>query len=358
MPKPKNPGSPLRALAGAAGGLAIALAQVQAQAQTLPNIAPTGGIWDTGAGFHFDLGKKKALKTRQSLSGIACGVNAAQQRVCLAVFDEGVEARWATLHHNSLLPELEPVMLSAGTGELDAEGAATDGQYFYATGSHSAKRNSCDSNPDSRHVVRFRRDPATGRALRTPAGALVDYADTGRLWTIMQAQPALQDHVKERACLGAEGGVNIEGLAVRDGRLYFGLRSSGEVLAVDAEALFNGGEVHASVTPMSLGAGRGIRDMVAVQNGFLLLAGPDDDDAHKNLAWVVAWWDGKSSTSSVTPKVLATLDLRPVKLRSCDKEIKPEVITVLKETPQAYELLVLSDGMCDGGPLAFSVPHN
>ena len=54
--------------------------------------------------------------------------------------------------------------------------------------------------------------------------------------------------------------------------------------------------------------------------------------------------------------MLASLDLGKVKLGDCDKETKPEAITVLKETPSSYEVLVLSDGMCEGGPLAFTVP--
>ena len=233
-------------------------------------------------------------------------------------------------------------------------------------------------------MIRFRLDPATGRALRSPAnnpaGALVDYLDTSRLWDILQAQPALAAFVGERKCLGSEPpskapslagqqGVNIEGLAVQGGRLYFGLRgpvlsesggaggagSVAKVLAVNADALFAGGDAQATVTNIALGAHRGIRDMVAVKNGLLLLAGPDDSAANKGVGWTLAWWDGKASRQTVTPKVLAALDLRGVKLRGCDEELKPEAITVLEETPQAYKLLVLSDGMCDGGPLAFTI---
>ncbi|WP_295954999.1 DUF3616 domain-containing protein [Rhodoferax sp.] len=340
-----------------AAGLLLAVASAQAQTQTAPSIQPHGGVWPVQAGFDFDLGKKKELKTRQSVSGIACSLDTKNQRVCLLAFDEGVEARWATLHDAALVAEPAPLLLRDNTGELDAEGAATDGRNFYVTGSHSAKRNSCESNPHSRHVIRFQRDPATGRALRSADGKLVGYADTGRLWSVMQAQPALQSFAQERACLGADAGVNIEGLAVRDGRLYFGLRSMGAVLAVDADALFSpAAAVQATVTPLVLGAGRGIRDMETVDKGFLLLAGPDDVEAHQGVGWTLAWWDGKPSPTPVTPKVLASLDLGKVKLRDCDKEIKLEALTVLKETPSSYEVLVLSDGMCDGGPLAFTVP--
>ena len=353
-----------------------ALAQSPQPAAATPLVKPTSGPWDVGAGFAFDLGKKKALKTRQSVSGMACNLNAQQQRVCLLAFDEGVQARYATVAVQQLVPDPEALVLRTTNegAELDAEAAATDGRYFYVTGSHSAKRSDCASNPESRHVIRFRLDPATGHAMRSPAnnpaGALVDYADTSRLWDIMQAQPALAAHVGERKCLGSEPpkaplmagqqGVNIEGLAVQGGRLYFGFRGPvvgdvAKVLAVNADALFAGGDPQAAVTSITLGAHRGIRDMVAVKNGLLLLAGPDDGAANKGVGWTLAWWDGKDTGQTVTPKVLAALDLSGVKLRGCDEELKAEAITVLQETPQTYKLLVLSDGMCDGGPLAFTV---
>ncbi|MCJ7799361.1 MAG: DUF3616 domain-containing protein [Polaromonas sp.] len=338
--------------------------------QPPPRLPPDSGPWASGAGFDFDLGRKKGKKTRQSVSGIACNLDARQRRICLVAFDEG-----AQVGDKAWTLDAEPVLLRDTADELDAEGAATDGRYFYVTGSHAAQRGDCASNPGSRHVLRFRLDPATGRALRSPAGARVDYADTGRLWAIMQAQPALAPHVGERKCLGADApdkaparagqqGVNIEGLAVQGGRLYFGFRgpaSQGvaQVLAVDADALFDAQAVRdprATLTRLALGPNRGIRDMVAVRSGLLLLAGPDDSRASQGAGWVVAWWDGQPAAGRVVqPKFLAALDLGGVKLRKCDQELKPEAMTVLEETPAAYRLLVLSDGMCDGGPLAFTL---
>ena len=344
-----------------------------------PRIQPDSGPWDSGAGFQFDLSKKKNLKTRQSVSGMACNLDARQRRICLIAFDEGGQARYAYLDDKSLIPDPEPMMLRGTDEELDAEAAATDGQYVYITGSHSAKRSDCASNPASRHVLRFKLDPATGRALRSPAGSgWMDYADSTKLWPIMQAQPSLAAHVGERKCLGSgppdkapgltgQQGVNIEGLAVQAGRLYFGFRGPAlhgvaQVLAVDADALFSldaardRQTVEPALTRLALGPNRGIRDMVAVKGGLLLLAGPDVSPASRDAGWVVAWWDGQSTPDRmVQPKVLAALDLSSVKLRTCDKEIKPEAMTVLEETPTTYRLLVLSDGMCDGGPLTFTV---
>ena len=341
-----------------------------------PRVQPDSGPWDSGAGFQFDLKKKKLQKTRQSVSGIACTLNVAQQRVCLLAFDEGAEARYATLDRQALRIDAEPVVLRGTTDELDAESAATDGRYFYVAGSHSAKRGDCASNPGSRHVIRFRLDPATGRALRTPSGALVDYADSGKLWPLMQALPELAPYVGERKCLGdappdkaperaGQQGVNIEGMAVQGGQLYFGFRGPvldgvARVLVVNTEALFSpqpASDAKPTVTRLTLGPHQGIRDMVAVKNGLLLLAGPDDSRTSQNAGWTVAWWDGKTAADVVQPRLLAALDLSGVTLRKCDKELKPEAITVLEETATTYQLLVLSDGLCDGGPLTFTVPR-
>ena len=333
-------------------------------AQGPPMLKPSGGPWDAGAGFKF---ADKEKKTRRSVSGIACYLDAAKQPLCLVAFDEGVEARYMAPRDGTLVVHKQRVMLRTSSGELDAEGAATDGKYLYVTGSHSARRSDCQSNPASRHVIRLRIDPATGRALQGPA----DRRDSGRLWTILQAQPKLQPFVGERQCLGSEPppdapslagrqGVNIEGLALRNGRLFFGMRGPVEhgvakVLAVDADALFGQGDPKASVTRIALGERRGIRDMVAVQDGILILAGPDDSPSSSQAGWTIAWWDGTSTTATVKPKVLAALDLGAVEPRACDKEIKPEAVAVLEETSRAYKLLVLSDGMCDGGPLVFDV---
>ncbi len=143
-----------------------------------------------------------SVKTRRALSGIACPASKSRERLCLAVFDEGAEARHLTIGNEAYVPDNEPVALRPGDIELDAEAAATDGVFYYVVGSHSAKRNDCGNNPDSRHVIRFRVDPKTGRALRNARGTLVGYADTDRLWSTMAAMPELQAHVGDSMCLG------------------------------------------------------------------------------------------------------------------------------------------------------------
>ncbi len=341
------------------------VASAQTAPQAAPLVAPSGPIWDSGDGFAFDVKAKKLQKTRQSASGISCALNASQQRVCLVVFDEGTQAGFAMLADDALQPDTKPLQFPGNQAELDAEAAANDGRFIYVTGSHAAKRTDCASNPGSRHVLRLPLDPATGRAVSSGA------VDTGRLWELMQTLPELQAHVGERKCLGTQSppkapllqgqhGINIEGLAVLGERLFFGFRGpvidgTAFTLAVNAQALFDGGDTQAQVTRLALGAHRGIRDMVAVADGVLLLAGPDDDGDSDSVGWAVFHWNGLVSQRTVQPKLLARLDLSAVKQRFCDAEIKPEALTVLSDTPAGYQVLVLSDGLCDGGPLLFKL---
>ena len=349
----------------AALALALLLGEAaRAAPDNPPSVAPQSGPLDAGMGFSFP-----SIKTRRALSGIACPVSRSNERLCLAVFDEGAEARHLTINGEAYVPDNEQVALRPGNIELDAEAAATDGAFYYVAGSHSAKRNDCANNPESRHVIRFRVDPKSGRALRNVRGTLVDYSDTDRLWSILSTTHELQAHVGDSMCLGTEPprdapqltgkrGINIEGLAVKNGRLFFGFRGPVD----DGRAyilLFSGKDARPARVSVNVGKGRAIRDLLAVSDGVLVLAGPDDDESNARVGWIVSRWDGQeTSDPQAQIKTLATLDLRNVKLRSCDHEPRPEALAITADKPgEAYQALVFSDGMCDGGPLRFTIPR-
>jgi hypothetical protein len=77
----------------------------------------------------------------------------------------------------------------------------------------------------------------------------------------------------------------------------------------------------------------GVRDLAAIGQGILILAGPDDDSG--DTGWTLAVWDGVvREGTAVEPKVLAELDLSGVKLRGCDEELKPEAVAVTKGPPR------------------------
>lgn len=336
--------------------LSITLLIPAESARSASAVAPVSGPWDAGA-FDFSSHSKKM---RRALSGIACPGQVGAP--CLVVFDEGVEARYVTLSGTGYVIDNTSLALRNSDEELDAEGASADGKYLYVTGSHSAKRKTCESNPGSRYVLRFAIEPASGKA--SPS----DRKETGALWSLMNSLPALAEHVGEQKCLGSEPppkapelkgqrGVNVEGIAARDGQLHFGFRGPAKdakapVLSTNALDFFESKTPKASVTLIEVGEGRGIRDLATVKDGILVLAGPDDDTAHENVGWILGLWDGRP-TEVAKLKDPTQLDLSGVKLRSCDEELKPEALAVLRESPDAYEVVIMSDGMCDGGPLKF-----
>lgn len=360
-----------------AGVAGIALAanwdHVRAE-EPVPPIKPDNvELWDAGTGFTGF--KTKPNKTPKSVSGIACVLNKEQQRMCLVVFDEGLEARYAILGTGAYEIDNEQVILLAGEGELDGEGAATDGKSYYVVGSHSAKRDDCASNLASRHVIRINVDPETGKVQRDESKDLVGYEATGSLWSVMGKLDSLKDYVGEEKCLGTEPpkeapskvgqrGVNIEGVAIKEGRLYFGFRGPAfedettRILGVGAEDLFQVESPKAVVTKIKVGKGRGIRDLQAVKDGILLLLGPDDDKANKFKDYSIALWNALADEGDIAkPKELARLDLSDVKLRDCDKEMKPEAMAVTEDEKAYYHIVILSDGLCDGGPLSFKIPR-
>src|SRR5262245_19084803 len=101
----------------------LAILIAQPAVAKMPERAPEGPFWDTSPGFDFpDADKPKKL--RRSLSGIACPSELSGPRRCIAVFDEGGEARYAIIDGTRLVPQPERIVLLAGNGELDAEGAA------------------------------------------------------------------------------------------------------------------------------------------------------------------------------------------------------------------------------------------
>ena len=249
------------------------------------------------------------------------------------------------------------------------EGAAADAAFYYVTGSHAAKRASCDSNPYSRMVFRFAIDPATGRARNSPSGQ-IDMLSSDALWRVMATLPSLKAYVGDRKCLGADPplgkrGVNIEGLASDGEHLFFGFRGPAQngiakILVVNVKALFEGGETQPRVEEVPVGAHRGIRDLQVVAGGLLVLAGPDDDKGSRDAGWTISFLSARQNAVTVE---LARLDLSHISPHTCPgakpqdsgDAVKPEGIAVIGETPYDYEILILSDGMCDGGPMKVTV---
>ncbi|MGR9319818.1 DUF3616 domain-containing protein (plasmid) [Rhizobium leguminosarum] len=348
----------------------------------------------TQGSFDFHSDKKKEekkqediLKKRRSLSGIGCPVRMVDgQHFCLGAFDEGIEARTFTLGATEYEAHGTAIVLTTvnddDPSEMDAEAVAADDRYYYVTGSHSMKRgddpNNCEKNATTRHVVKIEYDPATGRPLEGASGTATDVYDKFQVSDLLDEVlgPLMGK------CLGPpQNGIDIEGLAVYKKKLYFGLRGPTTDDGADGALAYvvegdtsppktTGDTLKSPPFLIKVDKGHAIRDMAAVDDGILILIGPNDpmaedtkDNKEKKKAddppgtWSIAFWkvdemaDRKSPVKTVKLGDIPLWDKRP----NCDEEIKPEGIAVLDNHTEGqkvtYQLAIVSDGMCDGGPV-------
>lgn len=289
-------------------------------------------------------------KLRRSASGIAC----LSPTNCLVALDEGGEARRAALSPSGYRAGAA-VALPVEGEEGDAEAVAADSGRFYVTGSHSVKRSDCAPNAASRFVARVEANGEVARGSILPA---------------IEAVPELKAALGQ--CLKDGRGLDVEGLAASGEHLWFGFRGppapihgarpedgGAHVLRVDREAVFNGGDLRPETLVANVGAGRTIRDMQAVGDRLLLLAGPPRgvDDP---VGYALVLFDPKAPAKST---VLGTLDFSGVERREAPgckdekrlAEVKPEGLMVADPAAATWEVAILSDGLCDGGPIWFEI---
>ena len=328
-----------------AGGSSLAAARVKPQSPTPWTVSPPA------------FAKKEAA---MNYSGFACSIDAPD--LCLVVVDEGRQAAFMRREDGKLTATGELVAFPVASKEFDAEGVAVDKNYFYVAGSHSVQRKSCKDHEDNRAVFRIRAGQGTG-------AHSVERSE--KLWAILQELPEISHYARPKACLGTkppqnapqlkgENGLNIEGVAERNGRLYFGLRGPAidgraYIVDVDAEALFSGGEANPAAHSVAVGAKRAIRDLAVAGGALLALVGPDDDEDEKkdqSRDYSVFLVDNLEPGKSAFAQELAVLDLSGV---AGGTALKPEAIAVLSETPSAYRVLILSDKGENGAPLLFDI---
>jgi uncharacterized protein DUF3616 len=283
------------------------------------------------------------------LSGAACSPDG----ICVLVSDEKHRAWLFTRDEtNADEPRIltgDRIRLKPAQGgdESDTEAVAYDDHHFYAIGSHGTARKKNEFQASRYSVYRIDEDGSV-RA-------------SDRLADILATLPGISEHF----CTGAktascetlqEGGANIEGLAARSGSLYVGFRApspDGEafVVRVAEDAVFGRADPDPTVFRLHLGQDAnsrdlGVRDLAAVSDGFLVLAGPslpEGDDATGSAA-IFHWQD------DAAPRMLR--DLGPSR-----KGVKPEGLLVLGENSKGYRVLVIHDGVASGAPLEYQVPR-
>ena len=243
------------------------------------------------------------------------------------------------------------VHIAGESEELDLESIAVDGTTVYVIGSHSRvrpKQKSADTYAEAREklttvdfvdsqrdvLARFPFDPISGQPGDVETVSLRTFIDTNPVLKPFAALPS------------KENGVDIEGVAVKGNEVYVGfrgpvLRENFVPIVVTTFTTPTAGEIRF----VKLG-GLGVRDLAAVKDGFLILAGPNGDGPG---TFQIYLWNGADCVNGATPA--GTCDLL-VEVPDQGKA-NPEGLTVTAEHADAWELVLVCDGIKNGNPTRY-----
>jgi hypothetical protein len=293
-------------------------------------------------------------KKSTNISGIACSTAAAFPRSCLVIDDNLQSAQFVVVRQGELVAgDLVRLISNTYKGkqlELDGEGVAYSDGYYYGMGSHGYPRDreyKLDPIKDANKIRA--RIAASSQIVRVAAHADAPaIMATGKLRAIIAANPVLSPFLDRRL---QTNGLTIEGVAVKDGRLFAGFRAPSldngraAVLSVRLDALFGMDPADAKLYRLPLGDGQGVRDLTPYADGFIVLAGP----ATGGSTYAVYWWDGVSENTRLLR------DLADVTAK--DGKRKAEALLPLDESPSRLRVLILFDGEKQGAPVAVEMPR-
>jgi len=298
----------------------------------------------------------------EDVSGIACSTDTGFPRTCLVVDDETQGAQLVIVHDGEIragafIPLIDDAF-DGETLEFDGEGVAYADGYFYVIGSHGHPRDRSNKLDPVRDAAKIRASlAASSKVIRIRLDASAVDADGGlstppeitrsnRLRTLLAAEQRLAPFVDQRL---EDNGLTIEGVAVRDGRLFAGLRGPvlndkrAAIFSVAVDALFDGSAADPRLDLVKLGRGQGIRDLAAFDRGLLILAGPS---AETKGQYAVFFWDGSER------KRLRDLP----RFGSRRDQLKAEALLPLERASGQVRVLLLFDGAKEGEPRPMDIP--
>jgi hypothetical protein len=283
----------------------------------------------------------------KDLSGIAC----VSPSRCLIGADEGRDVQVVELsRQDRSLKVLKTINLVKSGKEIDTEAIACEGDCYYIIGSHGLAKKTGEWQSNRYKLFRLKVDPNTG----LPDGKAGSLQVTS-LVSVLQADPVLGKYFDKPL---QHKGVNIEGLAIRNGTLFVGLRNPNLdgfafVIEVSAADLFAGrGKPKYALHKLALGKGLGIREIVAAKTCFLIIAGnagsdpsdeyPRSEDYDGDTGFAMFDWDGFGTQVHRIDSIPRTRG-------------KAEAMTILDESEDHVTVLVLFDGVEGGRPTVYRI---
>ena len=331
---------------GTALFVAAALSATSASAQ--PEIFPNDGItWTVQPAFG------QAGQGRDNVSGATCIGAVTARNVCLVVNDFVRFAQYFTIVGLTIRPgPLVGITRPTPDGPIptafNLEGAAHDDRFFYVVASKGRAGSAGQVNPDFL-IARF--PPDTANPPPVPPGTVTGLQVSDRIRTVLTAGipvPGLTNQQIDRTNSQIQGIAITPGASVRgEGVLNLGFRNpviGGKAFIVSAPVnvvFATSGTITPTVTPVALGLDFGIRDLATVADGILILAASNRAVQQRHALFLLRD-DGQL-------KHVANI-VEPV-------DRKAEALLVLAEDPEFFRLLLMFDGVENGGPLEYVVPR-
>jgi hypothetical protein len=240
------------------------------------------------------------------------------------------------------------VVLAADGNEVDIEGIACEGRRVYAVGSHAYVRPKLDKEQSYRknraRIERIRYHPSRDLLARftLQEDGTLSSIEKVSLRSVIEANPILRPFAR---IPDKENGVNIEGLAVKQGRLYLGFRAPilrdnyVPVLTCDFDHVDSAKLLFVNLD------GLGVRDLAATKEGFLILAGPMGNGPG---AYKIFFWNGHDCLPGVRRPDPAG-EIKELCRIAHEDKAHAEGIVITQENESFYEFLICYDGLQNGG---------
>lgn len=326
-----------------------------------------------------DVAFRGEIRFPDNLSAVAV---AAGGRFLVVAADEGpvVQVLKRTGPDEYTLHETTPLIEGAkDDDEIDIEGIACSEWTVYAVGSHSRKRSLL--KPDKtqkanrKRLAENLREPLREKVFRFELDA------AGRLAAPIRStslRPRLENDellAPFLAIPGKENGIDIEGIALAADGLVAAFRSPVFREGFAPVLFFSFDRPEAGRVALVHLGGRGIRDILRVSDGYLLIGGPVNNEP---VSFELYHWDGRDGipgkdvdlTASVKPLGTIPSPQRNPAAGSfaladepADKPLagipspqpagKPEGMALLAESPECYELLIVFDGLIERNAARF-----
>ncbi|WP_193211198.1 DUF3616 domain-containing protein [Luteolibacter marinus] len=279
------------------------------------------------------------------------GVAAATADKCLVGSDESFYVQpgvidFAKHRIESRRPIPLPLRTDGDALEVDIEGIAysPEDHAYYVAGSHGVGSKKGDIQPDRHGVYQVPVDPVSGEVAK-------DGIRRASLLPLLEKTPQLAPYLNQPL---QQNGINIEGLACAKGVLFFGLRSPNKdgiafVIELDAGDLFAGKAEKLTIHEIPVPKGRGIREIVAIHDGFVIVTGNASADASKKIPVTLA--PGPDTTFELC--YWAGGNAAPVEIGTLPQNGgKAEALLVLEDKEDHVDLLVVFDSLPGGLPVS------